>query len=150
MSPSRVLALALLVALAGCTGAGTVGEDSTTASTTDPTTVPTTGTTTTTDSTEPHTAVGTSHINDHFSVLAVHGVDNVTVTLAPGRDGEQTYNLEAGEQLDLTREIHDRDHGVWVVVERGMEVVFEARIQGYQSYDVTVEANDTRVTETVV
>ncbi|AHG05219.1 hypothetical protein HALDL1_07065 [Halobacterium sp. DL1] len=150
MSANRVLALALLVVLAGCTGAGTIGDISTTASTTDATTVPTAETTTTTDSTGPHTAVGTSHINDHFSVLAVHDVDNVSVTLAPGRDGEQTYSLDAGDQLDLTREIHDRDHGVWVVVECGTEVIFETRIHGYQSYEVTVDANDTRVTETVV
>ena len=141
MSPKRVLALALLVVLAGCTGAGTTGAAPTTA----PTTTPTTDSTT-----APHTAVGTSHIDDHFGVRAASDVDNVAATLAPGADDATSYTLNASERLDLTREIHDRGHGVRVVVERGDEVVFEATVRGYQSYDVTVEDNDTRVTETVV
>jgi len=82
------------------------------------------------------------------SVPASCGVDNVTVALAPDTDGAATDDLS--ERETSTREIHDRDHGVTVVVERGDEVVFESFVRGYQSYDVAVEANDTRVTETVV
>lgn len=145
MSPKRVLALALLVVLAGCTGAGTTGDGPTTAPTTESTTTTTGGSTT-----GPHTAVGTSHIDDHLGVRASFGVDDVTVTLAPGTDDAASYDLDEGETLDLTREIHERGHAVRVVVERGDEVVFEATVHGYQSYDVTVDANDTRVTETVV
>ncbi|MFC3478688.1 hypothetical protein [Halobacterium litoreum] len=143
MSPKRVVAVALLVAVAGCTGLG--GSDTTT--TVDETTVETTGTTDAT--TEPHTAVGTSHIDRHLSVRASYGAGNVTVTLAPDGDTE-TYVVEEGDRLSLTREIHDRGHGVPVVVERGGEVVFNATVEDYEYYEVVVDENDTRVSSAMV
>jgi hypothetical protein len=137
MSPRRTLLLALLVALAGCTGVGVPSGDSTTAETTADTT------------TEPHTAQGTSHIGSHLSVRAAHDVENVTVTLAPGGDAS-TFEVEPGPEHSLTREIHERGHDVRGVAARGDETVFDREIQGYQSFELTVYENDTRRTQSVV
>lgn len=147
MSRARIAAIALLVGLAGCTGVSPADGGTTTAPTADTTTVPTTETTTST--TEPHTARGTSHTSTHFVVSASLNVGNLTVTLAPDGDSE-TYSLDAGDELDLTREIHERGHDVRVVVERGEETVFERSILGYEYYDVTVYENQTDVEYAVV
>lgn len=154
MSPRRTLLLALLVVLAGCTGAGAPGGGdgtATTGTTADATTstTPTTETTTTADTTEPHTAQGTSHAGRHLSVRASYGVENVTVTLAP--DGEAAdFDVDAGAERSFTREIHDRGHDVQVVVERGDEVVFDQVVRDYQYYQLTVYENETSVTQSVV
>lgn len=132
------MVLALLVALAGCTGVGVPGGDATTAETTVDTTT-----------TEPHTAQGTSHIGSHLSVRATHNVENVTVTLAPDGDTE-TFEIEPGPERSVTREIQERGHDVRVVVERGDETVFDREIQGYQSFELTVYENETRRTQSVV
>lgn len=153
MSPTRIAAVVLLVAIAGCTGFGPAGGDGTTAPTTEPTTVPTTAPTaepTTSETTEPHTAVGTSHISTHLVVRASSGVENVTVTLSPGGGTSETYDVPAGDELDLTREIHDRGHDVRVVVDRGSERVFDEAVLGYEYYEVVVDENDTRVEHAVV
>lgn len=148
----RIAAIALLVALAGCTGvtgdapgiddpdAGPTTEV-TTELTTELTTEPTTDTTTA-DGTEPHTAEGTSHIDTHLLVSAGRDVDTVTVTLGTGEEAQQ-YPVSGS--VDLTREIHDRGHDVPVVVERGNETVFERTVYGYESYELVVYENDTRV-----
>jgi len=140
MSPRRTLLLALLVALAGCTGAGVPGAGDDESATTE-TAVGTT--------TEPHTARGTSHIGSHLSVRAAHDVEDVTVTLAPDGDAA-TYGVEPGPERSFTREIHERGHDVRVVVERGDETVFDREIQGYQSFELTVHENETSVTQSVV
>lgn len=154
MSPKRGVVLVLLVVLAGCTGVSPGGASdptseapsSTTELPSSTTELPTSTTPATTDqTTAPHTGVGTSHAPEHFSVRAGAEVPNVTVTLAPNADTE-TYRLDAGSQLDLTREIHNRGHEVQVVVERGNETVFDQTVYGYESYDVVVYENDTRVT----
>ncbi|MCD2202278.1 hypothetical protein [Halobacterium sp. KA-6] len=145
MSSTRIAAVALLVAVAGCAGLAPTGSE-----TTVPTTAPTaTPTETTSDTTEPHTGVGTSHAPDHFSVHASAGVENVSVTLAPDGDAD-TYDVPAGNEVSLTREIHDRGHDVRVVVDRGNETVFDKAILAYESVDVTVYANDTNVDYVVV
>jgi hypothetical protein len=154
----RLAVIALLVVLAGCTGVpgdATTTDDPgagpTTELTTEPTTELTTESTTdttTVDGTEPHTAQGTSHIDTHLVVDPQTGVDNVTVTLGTGGNAE-THPVEVG-YLDLTREIHERGHGVQVVVERGNETVFNQTVYGYQYYRVTVSETDTSVTQTVV
>lgn len=161
MSPERALALALLVALAGCTGVspGGVPADGTTELPSDATERPTdttersaavtadgptTASDTTDRATEPHTGVGTSHAPEHLSVRASVEVANVTVTLAPDGDS-RTYRLDGGERRDLTREIHDRGHDVRVVVERGNETVFDQPVYGYESYAIVVEENDTQI-----
>jgi hypothetical protein len=152
MSLARITATALLVVVAGCTGANPAGGDTTTAPTPDTTTVPTTQTDTATptdSTTPPHTAKGTSHTATHFVVSAGANVDNVTVTLAPDGDSE-TYELDAADDLDLTREIHERGHDVRVVVERGDETVFDESVLGYEYYDVTVYENETNVEHAVV
>lgn len=152
MSLARITAIALLVAVAGCTGAGPADGGTTTAPTTDPTTVPSTQTDTTTytdSTTEPHTAKGTSHTATHFVVSTGAYVDNLTVTLAPDGDSE-SYELDAADELDLTREIHERGHDVRVVLERGDETVFDQSILGYEYYDVTVYENQTNVEYAVV
>ncbi|WP_353633429.1 hypothetical protein ABSL23_08645 [Halobacterium sp. NMX12-1] len=145
MSPTRIAAVALLVAVAGCAGLAPTDSE-TTAPTSAPTVTPTE---TTSDTTEPHTGVGTSHAPEHLTVRASGGVENVTVTLAPDGDTE-TYDLPAGREVDLTREIHDRGHDVRVVVERGDETVFDREVLGYESFDVTVHGNDTSVDYAVV
>ncbi|GAA0266460.1 hypothetical protein [Halobacterium noricense] len=145
MSPTRIAAVALLVAVAGCTGLAPTGSE-TTVSTTAPTATPTE---TTSDTTEPHTGVGTSHAPEHLTVHATSGVENVSVTLAPDGDAE-TYDVPAGNEVSLTREIHDRGHDVRVVVERGNEPVFDKAILAYESVDVTVHENDTSVDYVVV
>jgi hypothetical protein len=140
----RTLLVALLVAVAGCSGAGVPGaggDESTTAGTT-------VGTTTA-DTTEPHTAQGTSHAGDHLSVRAVHGAGNVTVTLAPDGDAA-SFQIDEGAERSFTREIHDRGHDVRVVVARDGEVVFDQSVRGYQYYQLTVYGNETSVTQTVV
>lgn len=124
----------LLVAAAGCAGV---------------TSQPGYRTTTGEPTAEPHTAVGTSHIDRHLTVSAHVNAGNVTVTLAPNGSSE-TYAVEPGDPVSLTREIHDRGHDVRVVVERDGEVVFDTTVRGYASYDVTVTENDTRVTEAMV
>jgi hypothetical protein len=152
MSLARITAIALLVVVAGCTGAGPTDGGTTTAPTTDSTTVPTTQTATATpadSTTPPHTAKGTSHTATHFVASAGANVDEVTVTLAPDGDNE-TYELEAADELDLTREIHERGHDVRVVVERGDETVFDQSILGYEYYDVTVYEDQTNVEYAVV
>lgn len=109
-----------------------------------------TGTTTqSTTTTAPHTHRGTSHHAYHLEVRAQFDLDNVTVTLAPS-GGSATYQLDAGEQRSFTHEIHNRGHGVRVVVERGDEVVFEQTIHDYEFYQVTVRENETSVTQSVV
>ena len=164
MSPNRAVLLTLLVVLAGCTGVNPGGDtdDATTGLPSDTTELPTGTTerpTKTTDqstdagtpgrTTEPHTGVGTSHAPEHFSVRAGAEVQNVTVTLAPNGDTE-THHLDAGSQLDLTREIHDRGHGTTVVVERGNETVFDETIAGYEFYRLAVYENETSVQQGVV
>lgn len=160
MSARRIVAIALLVVAAGCTGLGPAGGDGTaaptTAPTTGPTTVPTTTPTTapTTDSTsgettEPHTAYGTSHVGTHLVVRAGAEAENVTVTVAPDRDGA-TYDVPAGDEIDLSREIHDRGHDARVVVERGSEVVFRESVLAYEYYEVVVRENDIQVEQAVV
>lgn len=145
MSPTRIAAVALLVAVAGCAGLAPTGSE-----TTVPTTAPTaTPTEPTSDTTAPHTGVGTSHAPEHLMVRASAGVENVTVTLAPDGDAE-SYDVPAGREVDLTREIHDRGHDVRVVVERGGEVVYEADVLGYEHHRVTVNENDTDVSMAVV
>ncbi|MCG1002498.1 MULTISPECIES: hypothetical protein [Halobacterium] len=145
MSPKRVAAVALFVALAGCAGfAPTDGTE--TPSATAPTSTPTE---TTAETTEPHTGVGTSHTSDHLTVRASAGVQNLSVTLAPDGDSA-TYEVPAGDELSFTREIHDRGHDVHVVVERGGEVVYEADVLGYEYHQLTVHENDTEVTMAVV
>ncbi|MGB9963612.1 hypothetical protein [Halobacterium sp. CBA1126] len=147
MSPTRTAVVALLVALAGCAGFAPADDGETTVPTSTPTGTHTDATTS--PPTEPHTAVGTSHAPEHLSVRASENVDNVTVTLAPGGDTE-TYDLPAYREVDLTREVHERGHDVRVVVERGNETVFDRRVLAYESFDVTVYANDTRVDYVVV
>ncbi|SEW01926.1 hypothetical protein [Halobacterium jilantaiense] len=145
MSPRRVLLVALLVAVAGCTGdgpSGGVGDDTTT-TTAAATTAPTTG-----ETIEPHTAHGTSHTSRHLTVQAWHDAENVTVTLAPEGDTEQ-FAVRAGEERSFTRSIHERGHGVHVVVERDGEVVYEASVLAYQYHRVTVRENETSVTKAV-
>ena len=166
VSPKRAICLALLVVLAGCTGVspGNGAPSGPANDATDSTTELPTGTTgrpteTTDDgtterptdggTTEPHTGVGTSHAPEHFSVRAGFNAENVTVTLAPDSDSE-TYALDAGAQLDLTREIHERGHDVRVVVERGNETVFDQTVLGYEYYDITVYQNDTSVEHAMV
>jgi hypothetical protein len=154
----RLVAIALLVVVAGCTGFSgdtTTTDDPDAGPTTELTTEPTTALTTeptsdtsTADGTEPHTAEGTSHIDTHLVVDPQTGVDNVTVTLGTGENAE-TYPVEAG-YLDLTREIHERGHEVPVVVVRGNETVFEQTVYGYQYYHVSISENDTSVSQTVV
>jgi hypothetical protein len=146
MSPTRIAAVALLVAVAGCAGLAPTGSETTTPTST-PTATPTE--TTTSDTTEPHTGVGTSHAPEHLRVHATSGVENVSVTLAPDGDAE-TYDIPAGNEVSLTREIHDRGHDVRVVVERGNETVFDRAILAYESVDVTVYENDTSVDYVVV
>lgn len=142
MSPTRIAAVALLVAVAGCTGlAPTDGTETTVPPTEQPTTQqPTTGL---------HTAEGTSHIGEHLTVRASAGIENVTVTLAPDGDAENR-EVAAGAEVDLTREVHDRGHDVRVVVERGGEVVFDEQVRAYEYYDVVVYENDTSVDYVVV
>jgi hypothetical protein len=140
MSPRRTLLLVLLVALAGCTGTGMPGDGEDGTLTTDATTA---------DTTEPHTAQGTSHAGDHFSVRAIYGAGNVTVTLAPDGDTAR-FEVDDGAERSLTREIHDRGHDVRVVVERDGEVVFDQSVSGYQYYELTVYENETSVTQSVV
>lgn len=167
MSPTRsAAALALLVAVAGCTGlsgdAGTTppatepGAGATTAPTTDPvTTDPTTASTADSatnaggDATEPHTASGTSHTSSHLGVRAAAGVENVTVTLAPN-GSTATHSLESTGYVDLTHAIHARGHGVRVVVERGDETVFDQTVHGYEDWTVTAYENRTDVEYVVV
>ena len=155
MSPRRALAVALLVALAGCTGVGTTGGDTTTGPTTPLTTsqasetTKNTDTTTADSTTEPHTAVGTSHHSNHFSVRTGFGVENLTVTLAPDGDSE-TFTVSEGDELDLTHEIHERGHDVRVVVERGDEVVFDRPVYDYENYGLTVYEDDVSVDYSVV
>jgi len=145
MSPKRVLLVALLVAVAGCTGGGSLGGigDDTTTTTDAATTAPTTG-----DTIEPHTAHGTSHTRRHLTVRAWHDVENVTVTLAPEGDTEQ-FAVRAGEKRSFTGEIHERGHDVRVVVERGDETVFDRDIQSYQSFRLTIYENETSRTMAV-
>lgn len=148
MPPTRIAVVVLLVAVAGCTGLAPTDGAETTA----PATAPTTELTTeqpTTETTQPHTGVGTSHAPTHLTVRAGAGVENVTVTLAPGGD-DATYEVPAGREVDLTREVHDRGHDVHVVVERGGEVVYEADVLEYEYHDVVVRGNDTDVTMSVV
>ncbi|MCD2200412.1 hypothetical protein LPA44_10970 [Halobacterium sp. KA-4] len=145
MSPTRIAAVALLVAVAGCAGLAPTSSE-TTAPTSAPTATPTE---TTSDTTEPHTAVGTSHAPAHLTVRASAGVENVSVTLAPAGDAE-TYDVPAGNEVSLTREIHDRGHDVRVVIERGNETVFDKRVLEYEYFDVTVHENDTSVDSIVV
>lgn len=152
MSPSRAVLLVLLVMLAGCTGVSPGDTETTelpTSTTEQPVDDPTTDDETTSQTTEPHTGVGTSHAPEHFSVRAGAEVPNVTVTLAPNADTE-THRLDAGRQLDLTREIHDRGHGTTVVVKRGNETVFDETIAGYEYYELTVYENETSVQQGVV
>ena len=155
MSPNRAVLLVLLVVLAGCTGVSPGGEanDPTTELPTRTTDKPiddsTTDTRTSAGTTEPHTGVGTSHISEHFSIRAGAEVSNVTVTVAPNGSSE-THRLDTGEQLDLTREIHDRGHDVTVVVERGTETVFDQTVQGYEYYEIAVYENETDVQQAVV
>lgn len=141
MSPRRTLLLALLVALAGCTGASAPGggDGATTVTTTE----------TTTATTEPHTAQGTSHAGSHLAVRASFGVENVTVTLAPGGEAS-SYVVDEGAERSFTQEIHDRGHDVQVVVERDGEVVFDKVVRDYQYYQLTVRENETSVTQSVV
>ncbi len=144
MSPTRIAAVALLVAVAGCTGLAPTDGAGTTAPATAPTTEEPTA-----ETTQPHTGVGTSHAPDHLTVRAGAGVENVTVTLASdGDDG--THAVPAGREVDLTREVHDRGHDVHVVVERGGEVVYEGDVLEYEYHRVTVDQNDTDVTMSVV
>ncbi|CQH51477.1 uncharacterized protein HHUB_1736 [Halobacterium hubeiense] len=145
MSPTRIADVALLVAVAGCAGLAPTGSE--TAPTTAPTATPTE--TTSSDTTAPHTGVGTSHSPEHLTVRASAGVENATVTLAPDGDAE-SYEVPAGREVDLTREIHDRGHDVHVIVERGGEVVYEADVLGYEHHRVTVNENDTDVSMAVV
>ena len=140
MSPNRAVLAVLLVVFAGCSGASPGGA---TTSTTD---FPTD---TATQTTAPHTGVGTSHAPEHFHVRAGGETSNVTVTLAPNGDTE-TYRLDSGRQLDLTREIHDRGHDTTVVVERGNETVFDETVAGYEYYELTVYENDTNVEQAMV
>lgn len=163
VSPNRAIALALLVMFAGCIGASpddvgasdpttelpTSTTELPTSTTQQPTDETTTDGATTDQTTEPHTGVGTSHSSNHFTVRAGAEAQNVTVTLAPNGDSD-TYPLDAGTQRDLTREIHDRGHDVRVVVERGSETVFDQTIYGYESVDLTVDENDTRVSQAEV
>ncbi|MFB6268325.1 MAG: hypothetical protein ABEH83_00160 [Halobacterium sp.] len=146
MPLARVLAVLLLVSVAGCTGLS--GSDTTTAGTTSTTDVTSSTPTTERQGTEPHTAVGTSHTDTHLVVHDHTESGNVTVTLGAGSDAA-TYDVEDGS-LDLTREIHDRGHDVRVVVERGNETVFDQVVRKYQFWEVTVRDNDTSVTQTVV
>lgn len=143
MSPRPAVVLALLVVLAGCAGVGTPDSGGgPTAST------PTTGATAT-DTTEPHTARGTSHAGDHFSVRVASDVDGVTVTVAPDGNRSQ-FELSGGDQRSLTRLVHDRGHDVRVVVERDGAVVFDRAVRGYEYYRLTVSENDTSVSLTEV
>jgi hypothetical protein len=129
--------VALLVALAGCTGVGVPSGDATTAETT------------VDNTTEPHTAQGTSHIGSHLSVRSVHNIENVTVTLAPGGETE-TFEIEPGPECSFTREIHERGHDVRVVVERGGETVFDREIEAYESFELFVYENKTELSQSVV
>ena len=147
MSPRRTLLLALLVVLAGCTGAGLPGGGGDSATTTEATT--TDPTETATDTTEPHTARGTSHAGSHLSVRALFGAGDLTVTLAPDGDAA-SFEVDEGAERSFAREIHDRGHDVRVVVERGDEVVFDQVVRDYQSYRLTVGENETSVTQTEV
>lgn len=133
MSPKRVAAVALLVAVAGC--AGLSGDPETT-------TAPTSESTT-----EPHTAQGTSHASEHLLVSTSSGVDNVTVTLGTAGSAE-TYAVDGS--IDLTRAVHERGHDVRVVVERGNETVFDRTVREYQYWEVHVTENATRVSQLVV
>jgi len=145
MAPTRLAAVALFVAVAGCTGLAPTGSDTTTP-TTAPATVPTE---TTSDTTSPHTGVGTSHAPEHLTVRASAGVENVSVTLAPDGDAA-SHEIPAGREVDLTQVIHDRGHDVRVVVERGDETVYDETVAEYEYHKVTVSENDTDVTMTVV
>jgi len=136
------------VVLAGCAGVGPPDSgNGPTASA--PTTGDATTPGTTPDTTEPHTARGTSHAGEHLDVRVSYGVEDVTVTVAPDGDRSQ-FELSAGDQRSVTRPIHDRGHGVRVVVERDGTVVFDETVAGYQYYRLTVSENDTSVTLTVV
>jgi len=145
MALRRTVLLALLVVLAGCTGV--TPSDSPDQRTTDATTP--VDTVTTTETTEPHTGVGTSHASSHFVMRAHAGVENVTVTLAPDGD-TSTAEIEPGPEHSFTRAIHDRGHDVRVVVERDGEVVFDQTVREYEYHEVTVQENETSVTQSVV
>lgn len=148
MSLPRLVALGLLVVAAGCAGLGGSADSPTTGvpaeSVTDDTTTQATASTT-----DPHTAVGTSHISEHLTVRASYGVENVTVILEPDADSA-TYAVPEGEEIELTREIHDRGHDVRVAVERDGDVVFEKTIYGYEHHEVRVLENSTTVSTAVV
>lgn len=138
MSPKRVLAVALLVAAAGCAGVdvpGGVGNDAT---------APTTAS----DTVEPHTAVGTSHVSDHLTVGAWHDAEGVTVALGPEGDAKQ-FAVRAGEERLFTREVHNRGHDVRVVIERDGEVVYEASVAASEHCRITVRENETTRTKMV-
>jgi ABC-type transport system substrate-binding protein len=148
MSLRKTVVLALLVALAGCTGAGAPGGSGgeTTAG---PTVTTTTTTTASTSSTDPHTGRGTSHASSHLSVQATNGVENVTVTLAP--DGQSaSVQVEAGTERSLTEAVHECGHDVRLTVDRDGEVVFDRMVREYEYYQVTVYENETSVTHSEV
>lgn len=149
MSAIRLVVVVLLVVVAGCTGSGVSGDDTTAELTTEQTTGETTGSSTG-ETTEPsagtdqHTGHGTSHAPAHLTVRAAAGLDNVTVTLSPDGDAG-TYEVPGGEELELTREVHDRGHDVRVVVERGDEVVYDETVLEYEHHRIRVHENDTDV-----
>jgi hypothetical protein len=150
MSPRPAVVLALFVVLAGCAGVGTPDSGGgPTASTPTTAATPAPTTTTTADTTEPHTARGTAQAGAHFPERVSSDVDSVTVTVAPDGNRSQ-FELSGGDMHWLTQSVHDRGHGVRVVVERVEAVVFDRTVWGYEYYRLAVSEMDTSVSLTAV
>lgn len=154
VSAIRLVAVVLLVVAAGCTGGG-VGEDDTTAELTTQrpteaaTDAPSGETTDASAGGGQHTGQGTSHAPAHLTVRAAAELDNVTVTLSPDGDAE-TYEVSGGDEVELTREVHDRGHDVRVVVVRGDEVVYDETVREYEHHRIRVHENSTDVSTVMV